>query len=62
MQHILDTYLIDSCHPQLSLKIVFHAIPLDKTLCRCCFIIVIKVSCATVWGRILVFILVTVRD
>lgn len=26
----LDTYLTDSCHPQLSLKIVFHAIPLYK--------------------------------
>lgn len=26
----LDTYLTDSCHPQLSLKIVFHAIPLHK--------------------------------
>lgn len=26
----LDTYLTDGCHPQLSLKIVFHAIPLYK--------------------------------
>lgn len=26
----LDTYLTDSCHPQLSLKIVFHVIPLYK--------------------------------